>query len=105
MTSQPMLGRFCRWCNEPAVDSILIEPAQYKTVGMRNPETGAMVYAPQVVKFAISADVCEHHRGVRDREGGTPLPDFRRRKAKDVVQLDIFDAHVEHQPNNAIKGE
>lgn len=109
MTDQPMLGRFCQWCAEPAVDSVEIQPAQYRIVTKISSE-GQRIHAPEVVRFAITADVCACHRSARDREGGKPMPDMRRRKAIDVEQLDIFGGSTAdpvrvRKPNNAIKGE
>lgn len=107
--AQPQLGRYCQWCGEPAIDEILIEPAQYRIVTKLNPISGEAIRAPEISRFAITADVCAAHYEIRDRAGGKPLPDLRRRKAEGVEQLDIFgglttDPAPARKPGNAIKG-
>lgn len=95
----------CAWCDAPAIDRVLIQPGQYKAVAILHPRTGEPVVAQQASRFAIWAYVCTEHRTIRDREGGTPIPDKRRRKAADVDQLDIFGGSTAtHKPGNAITG-
>lgn len=98
----------CQWCGQPAVECIEIEPAQHRMVTKRSPITGEAVTAPETVRFAIHADVCERHGGVRDREGGTPLRDPRRTKAVGTVQLNIFGGEsaptAPRKPTSAIGG-
>lgn len=96
---------YCQWCGQPAVQRIEIEPSQQRMVTKLSQETGEKVTAPETVRFAIYADVCEHHGAVRDREGGKPIRDARR---VDVVQLDIFGGESRPRaprgPRNAIGG-
>lgn len=102
----------CAWCGAPSIETVEIEPAQRKNVTMMSPYTGQMVVAPQIVKFAIYANVCEDHLNVCDREGGKPLRDPRRAQAS-VAQLDIYGNEVdlsrgpsrERKQGSAIGGE
>lgn len=104
--SQPLLGHFCAWCGEPAVGAIEVEPAQYRTVTMRSAITGEITRAQEISRFAIVADVCERHRSIRDRAPGQTAADPRRRKAKGIVQLDLFGGQTSdaRKPDNAIRG-
>jgi hypothetical protein len=101
VSTQPHLGRFCEWCGEPAVTELVLEPG-HSFAGKRGGAKVEMWRAPRVV------DVCAAHVDVRDRQGGVPLPDLRRRKATNVVQLDIFGNEIvdgtAREPGNAIKG-
>jgi hypothetical protein len=102
VSPQPMLGCYCYWCDEPAVGTIELEPAQRKMVTMIGP-TGVPISAPQATRFAITAYVCADHLEVRDREAG-PVPDIRRRRARGIEQLDIFGGSTEdpRKPGNAL---
>lgn len=106
MTEQPLLGRFCAWCGEPAIGSIEVEPAQYRTVTKRSAITGEITRASEIARFEIRADVCASHWEICDRVPGQPVSDPRRRKAKGVVQLDLFGGETSHKrkPDNAIRG-
>jgi hypothetical protein len=97
----------CAWCDQPAVTTIVVEPAQYRMTRVGG------ILAPVVARFAIQANVCARHAEVRDREGGTFVRDARRVKAVGTVQLDIFGnetrpgdprAKRHERPTNAIKG-
>lgn len=94
----------CAWCEAPAVDRVLIEPAQYRTVTMPSPKTGEPITAQQVGRFAIWAYVCADHVEICDRKGGVPIRDKRRSKATGIEQLDIFGgcATDPRKPDNAI---
>lgn len=96
----------CAWCDRPGVEQIVVEPARYHTVSIMSPKTGKMVNAEQASRFAITVWACRDHLTVRDREGGTPVGDPRRRHAKGVEQLDIFGGSSldARKPNNAIGG-
>lgn len=104
-----MIGT-CAWCEQPAVETIEVEPAQHRMVTQRSEFTGEVVTAPVTTKFAVYANVCTGHRDVRDREGGRPLRDLRRTQARGVVQLDIFGNEVisgaskAHKSTSAIEG-
>lgn len=89
-----MIGT-CAWCEQPAVETIEVEPAQYRMVKMRSEFTGELIVAPVTMRFAIYANVCPGHVDVRDREGGEPIRDPRRAQANAVVQLDIFGNEIE----------
>jgi hypothetical protein len=93
----------CYWCGKPAVDTVELEPAVRKMVEMIGPR-GVPIVAPVATRFAITAEVCEAHRDVRDREPGVPLRDSRRRKATGVQQLDIFGGSTSdpRKPGNAL---
>lgn len=103
VNAQPFLGCYCQWCGEPAVDSIELEPAQYKMVTVIGPR-GVPIIGAQTTRFAVYAYVCVDHLDVRDREPGTPMPDLRRRRAKGVEQLDIFGGSTvdPRKPGNAL---
>lgn len=107
MTGQPMLGKTCRWCGAPATETITLEPTRYRSVTRRDPVSGENIKAQEVAQFAIVADVCEQHATVADREGGTPIPDPRRRKAQGVEQTCIFDMPgvEDDRRRNAIYGD
>lgn len=85
----------CAWCGAPSIETIEVEPAQRTMVKMRSPHTGETIVAPQIVKFAVYANVCEAHLNVCDREGGKPIRDPRRTQVTGVMQLDIFGGEVE----------
>lgn len=108
-----MIGT-CAWCEQPAVETIEVEPALKKMVRVRSEFTGELIIAPVTMKFAVYANVCPAHLAVRDREGGKPLRDPRRAQANGVVQLDIFGNEIVdagrrsakvRTPGSAIAGE
>ena len=86
--SQTILGRFCDWCGEPAVGKVTLEPGH----GFAAKHGGKSV---EMWRQPREVDVCAEHLGVCGREGGTRLPDLRRRAAKNVIQLDIFGNEIE----------
>lgn len=96
-------GMTCFWCDEPAVARIEVEPARYKTVTVEGPR-GVPIVGMRVTRFAVQADVCAAHRNIRDREGGAPVPDRRRRRATGIQQLDIFGGSTvdPRKPDNAL---
>lgn len=98
------MSALCAWCDTPAVDRVLLEPAQYRTVTLPSPKTGEPITAQQVGRFAIWAYVCADHAAIRDRKAGTPMADKRRRKAVGVEQLDIFGGCTTdpRKPDNAL---
>lgn len=70
--SQERAETSCRYCFAPATDSVLIEKGDS-------------------LKFDIRADVCALHHGLLTREQPTSVDSLRRRHARDVPQLTIFD--------------
>lgn len=88
-----MIGT-CAWCEQPAVETIEVEPAQHKMVPMLSRFTGEPIVAPVTTRFAVYANVCPDHLDVRDREGGKPLRDPRRAQGG-AVQLDIYGNEVD----------
>lgn len=52
---------------------------------------------------AIVAPACDEHLGIAINQP-PPIGDFRRRRARGVVQLDIFGGDSRPRPANAIEG-
>lgn len=56
--SQPMLGTYCAWCGLPAVESIVVEPAEFRSVkGVKTQ-----------VHVEKRADVCAQHATAERQE-------------------------------------
>ena len=101
------MSQSCQWCGAPATTTIEIEPVRYRSVTKTDPRTGERMSAKEVAQFAITAEVCDAHKSVRDRQGGQPITDLRRKKAKGVEQTSIFDVLGDDDsgPGNAIYGD
>jgi hypothetical protein len=66
LAEPPVIGS-CAWCEQPAVETIEVEPALHKTT------------------FAVYANVCPAHLDAGDREGATPIRDLRRAQANRAI--------------------
>lgn len=93
---QPILGALCAWCDLPAVDEVTVEPAKY--------EKGDGGLPGKLLQRSKKAYACDDHLHVTDDQPA-PIGAFRRRKAKGVVQLDIFGGDDSRRSANAIYGD
>jgi hypothetical protein len=103
MTGQGVIGRDCAWCGLPAVGEIEVEPAQYRTVSRRDPQTGKRTTHQQFVRCAVVVAVCDTHEHIT-RGQPPPVPIPRQRTARGVEQLGMFPVTAERL-RNAIHGE
>ena len=79
----------CKWCGEPSVDTITVEPAKYATVAKTDPMTGEVLRGQECTQLPITAPVCATHLPIGEGVGGeikTPA----KVKAKDVDQGSLF---------------
>lgn len=79
-----LVGTRCRWCHAEATTVIEIEPGNE-------------------LRFPITAEACELHAGLLTREQPESVDRLRRRRARNVPQLSIFDMPG-LAPDSAIRG-
>jgi hypothetical protein len=89
---------YCDWCHEPAIDSVQVEPAQWRTTKERDAVTGKLI--KQMVRRPISAWVCAEHAKAPGR--GVDVERARRKKAR-AAQTTLFD-FIPEGPGNAVHG-
>lgn len=67
-----LVGTRCRWCDVEATSLVEVKPGDE-------------------LKLPVKAEACDFHAGLLTREQPTSVDSLRRRHARDVPQLSIFD--------------
>jgi hypothetical protein len=104
VTGQGRIGPGCAWCGLPAVGTVEVQPAQYRSLGPVDPVIGDRGAYQQLVHPAIRVPACSEHEHIT--QGQPPpvgLP--RQRTASDVEQLGMFASTEQERLRNAIYRE
>jgi hypothetical protein len=89
VTGQGVIGRDCAWCGLPATSEVEVQPAQYRTVGRRDPISGKRIAHQVFERAPIMAAVCDTHQQIT-RGQPAPVGIPRQRTARGVDQLGLF---------------
>ena len=81
----------CKWCGEPSVDTITVEPAKYATVAKTDPMTGEVLRGQECTQLPITAPVCATHLTIGEGPG-SEIKTPAKTTAKGVDQGSLFDA-------------
>lgn len=104
MTGQGMIGSGCAWCGLPAVATVEVEPARFRTVSRRDPVTGRRLARQEFVRAAIRVALCAGHEHItRGQPASVPVP--RQRAATGVEQLGMFAVSDDERLRDAIYRE
>jgi hypothetical protein len=104
VTGQGRIGPGCAWCDLPAVATVEVQPARYRTVSRKDPITGRRVAHQAFVRAAIRVPACSEHEHITQGQP-PPVPIPRQRTANDAEQLGMFAATPDERLRNAIYRE